>query len=124
MTLVTQPPDVLANYMQMWNASDEEQRLQFLESCIADDCLWADPQHHHVGKAALAENVKSFRAKYPQSSLGLASNIDHHNQRYRYYWRIDIGDTLLTKGFDVVTLNSEGLIERVDGFFGELKLQD
>lgn len=106
----------------MWNAVDEPTVWKYLELCISDDCLWVDPQHNHVGKQALADNIKGFKAKYPGSHLGLVSNIDSHNNRYRYYWRIDVKGVLLTKGFDVVTLNSDGLIERVDGFFGELDI--
>lgn len=117
-------PDVLHRYMAMWNERDVEKVRTHLDSCVSESCLWVDPQHQHTGRDALEANVRGFRASFPDADLGLGSNVDGHNDRYRYEWLITTGDgpdtALLIRGFDVVTLDTDGMIERVDGFFGPL----
>lgn len=113
-------PPVLVTYMQMWNERDPEQIRGHLDAAVSDDCLWVDPQHQHTGRDALEENVRDFRATFPNADLGVGSNIDSHNGRHRYEWVIVSDGALLIRGFDVVTVNDAGLIERVDGFFGTL----
>lgn len=114
-------PEALHHYLKMWNETDIAAIRPHLDQAVSDDCLWVDPQNHHVGRDALLENVVGFRTKYPNASLTLASNMDGHHQRYRYEWRISVGSQILIEGLDVATLNAAGLIERVDGFFGPLK---
>ena len=51
----------------------------------------------------------------------MASELDGHNNRYRYRWDLVKKGRVLVKGFDVTTLNNDGLVERIDGFFGDLR---
>ena len=111
-------PDVLRHYLLMWNERDSEAIRGHLDRAVSEDCLWVDPQHAHVGRDALENNVRRFRRRYKTAEIKL--NVDGHHQRYRYEWRIVMDEALLIEGFDVMTLNDEGLIERVDGFFGKL----
>ncbi|MEM9521853.1 MAG: nuclear transport factor 2 family protein [Actinomycetota bacterium] len=113
-------PHVLTSYMQMWNERDPDAIRAHLDRAVSDDCVWVDPQHNHVGRDALEANVRGFRSQFPNADLGVGSNVDGHNDRYRYEWVIVNDGALLIRGFDVVTLNADGLIERVDGFFGTL----
>ena len=115
-----QMPDAMHHYLRMWAEKDLDLIRDHLDLAVSEDCIWVDPQHNHVGRDALEANVKGFRTRFPNATLGLGSNVDGHNQRYRYEWVIKNGDHLMMRGFDVVTLNNDGLIERVDGFFGIL----
>ena len=114
-------PEAMQHYLRMWNERDPERIRAHLERAVTEDCLWIDPQNAHSGRDALEANVREFRGKFPNADLGLASNVDGHNQRYRYYWKIENDGGLLLKGFDVMTFDDAGAIERVDGFFGELE---
>lgn len=118
-------PDVLKHYLSAWNEHDLDALRPHLDACVADDCLWIDPLHQHTGLDALEANIREFRSTYTDAALGLGSNIDSHNGRHRYEWVITtgVGDArvVMIRGFDVVTVNDAGLIERVDGFFGELE---
>jgi len=116
-------PEVLQTYLCMWNERDPDRIRVHLDACVADDCWWVDPLHQHTGRDALEANVRGFRATYPDAELGLASNIDSHNERHRYDWTITSSPgELLIRGFDVVTVDAtSGMINRVDGFFGELE---
>jgi hypothetical protein len=115
-------PEVLRHYLRMWNERDPERIRAHLDRCVGDDCWWVDPLHRHTGRDALEANVREFRATYPDADLGLGSNIDSHNGRHRYEWYITSSPgELLIRGFDVVTVDDgSGMINRVDGFFGEL----
>ncbi|MEO0494292.1 MAG: nuclear transport factor 2 family protein [Actinomycetota bacterium] len=113
-------PDVLTTYMRMWNERDPDQIRSHLDAAVSEDCVWIDPQHQHTGRDALEANVRGFRSTFPDADLGVGSDVDGHNDRYRYEWVIVSEGALLLRGFDVVTLNADGLIERVDGFFGTL----
>ncbi len=114
-------PPVLVAYMRMWNERDVDAIRGHLDAAVSEDCLWIDPLHQHVGRDALEENVRGFRAQFPNADLGVGSNVDGHNGRHRYEWVIVNEGELLIRGFDVVTLDDDGLIERVDGFFGTLE---
>ena len=114
-------PAVLVTYMQMWNERDLDAIRGHLDAAVSEDCLWVDPQHQHTGRDALEANVRGFRATFPNADLGVGSNVDAHNDRYRYEWVIVNDGELLIRGFDVVTVDADGLIGRVDGFFGTLE---
>lgn len=113
-------PEVLRHYLRMWNEQDPDRIRSHLDRCVAPDCWWVDPLHQHTGRDPLEANVREFRATYPGAELGLGSNIDSHNDRHRYEWAITVDGDLLIRGFDVVTTDDAGMIERVDGFFGML----
>ncbi len=113
-------PESIQHYVAMWNEPDLDAIRGHLNRAVSTDCLWVDPQHSHVGRDALEANVRRFRTKFGPAELCLASNVDSHHQRYRYEWVIKSEGAVVFRGFDVATLNDDGLIERVDGFFGEL----
>lgn len=118
------PPDappVLVSYLALWNELDPSRRTQLIDACISTDCEWVDPQHHHHGREALAQNVTGFRSTFPDAVLGLGSNVDSHRDRHRYEWIIvDGGGEVIMRGSDVVTVDGDGLLCRVEGFFGTL----
>lgn len=117
-------PESMQHYLRMWNERDPERIRGHLERAVTSECLWVDPQNDHVGRDALEENVRTFRAKFPGADLGLGSKVDGHHDRYRYEWVIRNEGQVLLRGFDVTTLDASGLIERVDGFFGLLERDD
>ena len=113
-------PVALVEYLAMWNSADLDEARVHMERSVAEDMIFADPRDFHVGRDALMQNVRRFKRAFPDAVLGLRSGVDGQNNRYRYEWRIAQGDSVILDGFDVTTLNDEGLIERVDGFFGEI----
>lgn len=117
----TDIPESMQHYLRMWNERDLGKVRAHLDRAVSESCIWVDPQNDHVGRDGLEENVRGFRTKFPDADLGLASNVDGHHQRYRYEWVIQVKGETLIRGADVATLDDHGLIERVDGFFGELE---
>ena len=108
------------HYWEMWNERDPTRVRAHLERAVTDDFVFCDPINFHVGKDALEANVHEFRAEQPDAEFVLASGVDHHHNRHRYRWDFTRRGRVLVEGFDVATVSENGLIERIDGFFGEL----
>ncbi|MGI9667254.1 MAG: nuclear transport factor 2 family protein [Acidimicrobiia bacterium] len=113
-------PKAMVEYLAMWNSDDLEEADRHMELAVSDDVVFADPRDFHMGKESLVKNVRRFKRAFPDAVLGLRSGVDGQHNRFRYEWRISSGETVILDGFDVTTLNDDGLIERIDGFFGEL----
>lgn len=112
-------PKPLVHYWTMWNEPDLLAVRGHLDQAVSTDVVWADPQHFHTGRDALESNVKTLRMAKPQYRFVIASEIDEHNSRFRYSWHMMRKHRVLMRGLDIVSVNGDGLIERVDGFFGD-----
>ena len=113
-------PDALVSYWTAWNETDLEAVPGHLVTAVTDDVEWNDPRDSFVGRAALSEAIRSLRTSKPEYRFTVASEIDHHHDRFRYRWDMVSRGRVLMEGVDIVTTEPEtGLIRRVDGFFGE-----
>ena len=115
-----QIPEAFSNMLAAWNERDLTQIRTHIDKSIAENIVFADPANFIHGKDAFEVMIKSFRQKYPESVCARTSGIDWHNNRYLYRWEITVGETLIVAGFDVAQVNENGLVERIDGFFGDL----
>jgi nuclear transport factor 2 (NTF2) superfamily protein len=105
---------------EAWNERDMSRIRTHIDKSIAENIVFADPANFIHGRDDFEKMIKEFRLKYPDSVVRRTSGMDSHNRRYRYSWEITVGKTVIVIGFDVAQLNEHGLIERIDGFFGEL----
>lgn len=117
---MNQIPEAFYFVSAAWNERDLTKIRSHVDKSIAENIVFADPSNFIHGIDAFEKMVKDFRVKYPESVVKTTSGFDGHNNRYRYSWEIYVGEMLIVKGFDVATLNENGLIERIDGFFGDL----
>jgi len=104
----------------MWNETDPGAVRGHLEQAVADDVLFVDPLNVTRGHDEMEAMVLELRREQPTARFDLASDYDGHHGRYRYRWNMYVDDALTVEGFDVTTVNDDGLIERIDGFFGAL----
>lgn len=111
-------PPALEHYWRMWNELELDAIRGHLELAVASNIVWADPLHYYVGKDSLEANVRVLRIDKPEYRFAIASEVDGHHLRYRYRWQMMRKHRVLMRGLDIVTLNADRLIERVDGFFG------
>jgi hypothetical protein len=112
-------PPALIHYWTMWNEFDVELIRGHLDRAVTTELEWVDPLHSHVGRDALEVNVRTLRSDKPEYRFVITSEMDVHHNRIRYQWNMMRKHRVLMRGLDVVTLDPAGLIERVDGFFGE-----
>lgn len=115
-----QTPEVFKFMLEAWNERDLDKIRSHVDKCVAENIVFADPTNFVHGRDEFTEMIVRYRQKYPESDIKRTSGMDSHNNRYRYSWEIYIGGTALVKGFDFVQLDENGLVERVDGFFGDL----
>ncbi len=114
------PVPALDHYFVMWNETDPALVRGHLDLAVTEEFVFCDPLHDHVGRDALEQNVREFRAKYPHAVLGVSSGVDLHHDRCRYEWNITLKGRVMIVGFDAVRIAPSGLLDRVDGFFGPL----
>lgn len=108
------------HYWSMWNETDLDLVRGHLEKAVSEDFIFCDPINFHVGREALEQNVRELRTSRPTIEFALGSGVDSHHNRSRYVWHLVDHGKVLVKGFDVATINDDGHIERIDGFFGSL----
>lgn len=112
-------PAPLVAYWTAWNEQDLDRVARHLAKAVDDDVVWNDPRDSFQGIEELEAAVRRLRSSKPEYRFVIASEIDHHHDRYRYRWDMCRGERVLMEGLDVVTLSpGSGLIARVDGFFG------
>lgn len=114
------PAEAFDHYWAMWNETDLSKVRGHLEASVTDDFIFCDPIHFHQGHDALEANVRQFRADHATAGFVVASGVDTHHNRFRYRWDLVKNGRVLVRGLDVATLGNNGLIERIDGFFGNL----
>jgi hypothetical protein len=113
-------PEAFGHYLNMWNERNPDLVRGLLDRAVSEDMIFADPRDFHVGRGALHKNARRFRRAFQNADLSITGGVDSQHDRYRYEWRIADRDKVILDGFDVATINADGLIERVDGFFGQL----
>lgn len=113
-------PESFAHYLAAWNERDPERIRAHLDRSVAPEVVFADPANHTVGPDALEAMIRDARRELPEAEYRLASGIDGgHDRRYRYRWEVWIAGALAVTGMDCTTIDEEGLITRLDGFFGD-----
>jgi hypothetical protein len=113
-------PGALIAYWTAWNEPDVEQIRGHLGAAVTRDVEWNDPRDSFVGIDALERAIRELRTSKPEYRFVIASEIDSHHHRLRYRWDMVRGGRTLMEGLDVVKVEPRsGLIERVDGFFGQ-----
>jgi nuclear transport factor 2 (NTF2) superfamily protein len=121
---MNQIPEALTNMLAAWNERDLDEIRSFIDKSLAEDIVFADPSNFVRGRDDFEEMVREFRTNYPGSVCRRTSGVNSHNNRYHYEWEIEQGQKILIKGTDFVKINEAGLVETVDGFFGELQKLD
>jgi hypothetical protein len=114
------PVRAFDHYWRMWNETDPSAVRAHLERAVSPDFVFCDPLHHHIGRDALEANVRRFRNDHPRAAFVIGSGVDHHHNRCRYAWALTVRGRAFVTGLDVATIGDDGLIERIDGFFGVL----
>jgi len=69
-------------------------------------------------------NVRNVQAALPGAEYSRTSGVDSHHGLHRYSWQISRDGEVLLPGFDVASIDEEGRVTRVLGFFGPLPEED
>jgi hypothetical protein len=108
-------------YLATWNETDPQRRAQLIARAWADDGHYLDPMLEAEGHAALAGMVEGVQAKFPSHRFLRMSGVDLHHDQLRFAWKLEAPNkTVVVAGLDVGTLASDGRLQRIIGFFGEV----
>lgn len=116
---MTAPPAELQHYNDAWNERDLGKIRGHLERAVAPDVLFIDPAHTTRDIDALEAMIVDARNERPDADYLVTSGVDGHNRRYRYLWAVEIGGQRVLPGMDVTTVDEQGRIVQIDGFFGD-----
>lgn len=113
-------PKPLMRMMAIWNERDVEQVRAVIDEIFSPEVIFIDPSHSIAGHDAFEKMVRDFRKGLPNAVCSHSSGFDSHHGLYRYHWEIHQDDALVVSGFDVTQIDADGLISRVEGFFGPI----
>ena len=100
---------------------DAGRRLELLADGVGPDGQLIDPPFDGTGHDGIAEMVDAVLGHYPAHTFRRTSGVDAHHAFARYGWELVAPDgTVAVAGTDVVTLDADGRIAEIVGFFGEL----
>ena len=120
---MSRTPASLTNLLAAWNERDPARIERHLAGAISPDVEFVDPNYAVRGFAAFHRMVLEFRERFPAARCLRTSAIDAHHDRARYHWRVVIDEKTFVDGMDSVRFDASGLVRRVDGFFGVLKIE-
>jgi hypothetical protein len=114
--------DTIANaYVAAWNAHDAADRTQAVAAAFAPDATYTDPLAAVSGRAAIAELIGGAQQQFTGWTFRLAGPVDGHHGQARFTWALGPEDGVApVVGFDVVTLDDDGLITSVLGFLDKV----
>lgn len=113
-------PESLAHYLAAWNELDTTKIREHLHRSCSQAVLFIDPAHTTRNIDDLETMIVNARAERPTASYHRTSGVDGHNLRYRYLWEVRIDGEAVMPGMDVTTLDAQGQIVQIDGFFGPI----
>ncbi len=113
-------PESFFHYLAAWNEADTARVRAHLEKSVSSEVLFVDPANTTRGIDELEAMIVRAREERPTATYLRISGVDGHNRRYRYRWEAHIDGKLAVPGMDVTTVDEEGRIVQIDGFFGDL----
>ncbi len=115
----TLPPSFDA-MLAAWNELDPAKIRSHLDKALSPDVIFAYPDNYTTGISEFEAMVQRFREKWPNAKSMRTSGFDTHHNRYRYRWLVTVAEGQALPGMDIVEVDDEGLVVRVDGFFGPI----
>jgi hypothetical protein len=118
MTDITETVDT---YLAMWNETAVDRRAELIEQAWTADARYVDPVQEADGYAALSAMVDAIHAHYPGQRFRRTTAVDTHHDEVRFGWELGVpGGDVTVAGIDVGILATDGRLQRISGFFGDL----
>ena len=100
---------------------EADRRLELLASAWAEEGTLVDPPFDGTGPVAIAALVDTVLEHYAGHTFRRTTAVDVHHSYARYGWELVAPDgTVAVGGTDFVTVEDDGRIRGIVGFFGDL----
>jgi len=110
-------PDVLwQRYAAIWSL-DAGQRTAELDSCLADDATYCDPNGLLSGRAALLNYMGQFQASVSGGRFHIRSVLHHHDRSLADWSLRGVDGDVLQTGTSFGELAEDGRLRAISGFF-------
>ncbi|MFF8971748.1 nuclear transport factor 2 family protein [Streptomyces sp. NPDC014995] len=108
----------VTRYFEAWNARVPEARARAVAAAWAPQGSYTDPLSDVRGHEGIVAVVAAAHARFPGFAFRLTGAVDGHHDTARFSWELvsESDGTAPVAGFDVITLDAEGLITSVLGF--------
>ena len=104
-------------YITAWNTRDAAERERAVAAAFAAGATYTDPLADVSGRDAITELIGGAQQQFAGWTFRLAGRVDGHHGQARFTWALGPADgEAPVVGFDVVTLDDDGLITSVLGF--------
>ena len=121
----TAAPDtaaVLDTYFAMWRTTDTDQRATLVAQAFAEDGRHVDQNADATGHAELVEMIAGIHEGFPGFQMARTSGVDRFGDQLRFSWELTAADgSPIVAGLDVAELGDDGRLQRVTGFWGDLR---
>ena len=112
---------VVAQYLAVWNTTDEADRRKAIGELFAEDVRYVDPLAAVEGRDALNGLIGAVHQQFPGLVFTAGGPADAHHEQGRFTWHLGAPDgEPLVVGFDVAELDGDGRIRQVLGFLDQV----
>lgn len=118
-TYMTSTQETIDNYFACWNATTEDGRQEAVNNAWGENAQNTDPMGQQTGHKELTEMFAGTQAIYPGHTFRQVGAVDAHHDLLRWGWEmIDGAGSQVLDGIDIGTVDTDGRLTRVNGFFG------
>jgi hypothetical protein len=118
---------IVDSHLAAYCEPDARSRLEVLARIWNQEGRLVDPPLESRGYQGVSEQAAAVLQQFPGHRFVRTTPVDHHHEFARYGWalRNAVGEEVL-QGVDFLTLDVDGRIHKVVGFFGpqERRAQD
>src|SRR5690554_1048337 len=94
---------MVARYLDTWNATEAVARAELLERHWAPDCVYVDPLAVARGRDAMHAAIGAVHGQFPGFVFTQGGDVDAHHAQCRFRWGLGpAGGEPLVIGFDVL----------------------
>jgi hypothetical protein len=113
--------EVVAKYGAAWMEADVDRRRELLTEAWSEDGTYLDPTGSADGREALVKHIDGFRSTFPGHGMFITSGVDEHDGFLRFAWKMtDPDNNVILEGVDFGSLDTDGKIKSIVGFFGPM----
>ena len=114
-------PSALQDYARAWSEPDLSVAKALIRSCMSEECEIIGPGYYFQGVAAVLTEVERFHSEQPGTKAVVTSAFDRHGRWARFTIAMETVEGKRThEGWDIVELDTHGLVLRVVTFWGPL----
>ncbi len=107
----------LQHYITGWNEQERPDIIAAFEKCLTAGCTYNDKNTPLInGLQGIADLAVQSLEKMPGRAFSRISEVDHFDNKGRYYWRVSFTNVGSRDCMDYIEFNDDNMISRIVGF--------